>query len=290
MLSQRSLSPPHSPAQQPHSIASSPSGAAAAAEAAAEPPLPEQTHRHALEPAAAEPRHSGAAIAAAEVPHATGLLLNGMRTHHPAPKEHSSAPNSHPHTGSGHPHVASEHPQIRSGHPHTASGLSSGPGLHHSASQMHSEAGSGTAQPANSAAAAALDGLPLATAVTAADSERLSVPPENGNLEAEHQQQDASAHMNGSARKQAGAGSAKAFLSGIRPDPAPWDDVDPDLAKERAALNRCVSDSSSNQSLCLTVCWTLHSICALCNLGPLTIHISLAHSLLTISACTMVSM
>ena len=233
MLSQRSLSPPHSPAQQPHSVGSSPTAAEATARAAsgtaAEPPLPEQTHRRVPESAAAEPRNTGAEVAAAEVPHVRGQPLNGMRTHHPALREHSSVPNSQPHA--------------RSGHPHTGSGLSGAAGLCHSVSQMHSKAGSGTAQPANSAAAAALDGHPLAAAVTAADSECLSVPAENGNLETEHQQQDVTAQVNGSARQQAGGGSAKAFLSGIRPDPAPWDDVDPALAKERAALNRCVGRS-----------------------------------------------
>lgn len=247
MLSQRSLSPPHSPAQQPHSFGSSPSRVATAAEAtaraasgtAAEPPLLEQTHTHVLESAAAEPGHT---VAAAEVPHANGEPLNGMRTHHPTSREHSSVPNSHPHTGSGHPHIGSGHPHTESGHPHAGSGPSSAAELCHSATQMHSEAGYGAARPAdNAAAAAALDGLPLAAA--AADSERLSVPAENGNLEIEYHQQEVTAQMNGSARQQAGVGSAKAFLSGIRPDPAPWDDVDPALAKERAALNRCVGRS-----------------------------------------------
>lgn len=267
MLSQRSLSPPHSPPQQPPSVGSSPSRAATApaataraasgaAASTAELPLPEHTQRRALESAAAEPRHSGAEVAAAEVPHVKEQLLNGMHIHYPAPREHPSVPNSHPHTGSGHPHIGLRHPS-------TGSGLSSAAGLWHTVSQMHSKAGSGAAQPA-AAAAAALDGLPLAAAVTPADSERLSVPAENGNLEAEYQPQEVTTQMNGSARQQAGVGSAKAFLSGIRPEPAPWDDVDPALAKERAALTRCVDDSRSEKGSCLTMNWICNTMCAVC--------------------------
>ena len=220
MLSQRSLSPPHSPSQQLLKIGDSPSRASAAAETAAcaasataERPLPDQTHRHPLQSAAAEPRHPGAE--AAEVPHVKRQLLNGMRMDQPCVR-----------------------PSAANSHPYTAPGLSSAAGSRHSASQhqaLHSSTLSDTARPQESAAAAAaaMVGLPHPSA----DSERLSVPAENGVQETQHHQQVATAHV-GAAPQQAGPGSAKAFLSGIRPDPAPWDDVDPALSKERAALDR----------------------------------------------------
>ena len=224
MLSQRCLSPPHSPAQQLPRTGDSPSRASAAAGAAAraascaaassaERPLPEQTHRHALQSAAAEPRHTGAE-AAAKAPRVKRQLLNGMRMDHP-----------------------SVHPPVANSYPYTVPGLSTSAGIRHSAAQhqaLHSNTVNATARPGESAAAA-MDGLPLPAAVTA---ERLPVPGEKGMQETEHQQQEATAQMSGAATQQAGLGSAKAFLSGIRPDPAPWDDVDPALAKERAALNR----------------------------------------------------
>ena len=222
---QRSLSPPHSPAQQLPRIGDSPSRASAkaaaraasgAAASTAERPLPEQTHRHALQAAAAEPRHTDAE-AAPKVPRVKRQLLNGMHMDHP-----------------------SVGPSVANSHPYTVPELSSSAGPHHSSSQhqaLHSNTVSGTTQPEESAAAV-MNGLLLPAAVTAADPERLSVPAENGNQETGQQQQELTAQMNGTARQQAGSGSAKAFLSGIRPDPAPWDDVDPVLAKERAALNR----------------------------------------------------
>ena len=239
MLSQRSLSPPHSPAQQLPRTGDSPSRASAAAGAAAhaasgaaastaERPLPEQTHRDALQSAAAEPRHTGAE-AAAEAPRVKRQLLNGMRMDHP-----------------------SMHPPVANSHPYTVPGLSSAAGIHHSASQhqaLHSNTVNATAQPGE-IAAAAMDGLPLPAAVTAADSERLSVPAENGVQEAEHQQQELTAQMIGAATQQAGPGSAKAFLSGIRPDPAPWDDIDPALAKEHAALNRYIRQPPIQRRAC----------------------------------------
>lgn len=230
MLSQCSLSPPHAPAQQLPKIGDSPSTASAAAEAAAaeaaaraasgaaastaERPLPEQTARHALQSAAAEPRHTGAE-AAVEMPRVKRQLLNGMRTNQ-------------------------SQPSVANSHPYLVSGLSSSACPRHSASQhqaSHSNAVSDTTRP-EASAAAAMDGLPLPAAMTAADSERLSVPAKNGFQETKHQQPEVTAQMLSSATQQAGPASAKAFLSGIRPDPAPWDDVDPALVKERAALNR----------------------------------------------------
>lgn len=227
MLSQRSLSPPHSPAHQLPKIGDSPSTASAAAEAAAraasgaaastaERPLPEQTAMHALQSAAAEPRHTGAE-AAVEMPHVKRQLLNGMRMNH-----------------------STVQPSVANSHPNLVSGQSSSACPHHSASQhqaSHSNTVSDTTRP-EASAAAAMDGLPLPAAMTAADSERLFVPAKNGFQETKHQQPEVTAQMLSSATQQAGPASAKAFLSGIRPDPAPWDDVDPALVKERAALNR----------------------------------------------------
>lgn len=204
---QRSLSPPHSPAQQLPRTGDSPSRASATAAAraasglaasTAERPLPEQTHRHALQAAAAEPRHTDAEAA----PTVKRQLLSSMHVDHPCVRP--SVANSHPYT-------------------------------QHQA--LHSNTGNGTTRPEESAAAV-MDGLPLPAAVTAADSELLSVPIESGNQETGQQQQESAAQMNGTARQQADPGSAKAFLSGIRSDPPPWDDVDPALAKACAALNR----------------------------------------------------
>lgn len=241
-LSQRSLSPPHSPPDQLHDtsgslsrvrhlpaqgVAGGPSRdvtegvldtsarlASNAAASSAERPLPEQTYRHSLDSAPAESRHTGAEAVVGEPRVKRQLLINGM---------HRGGP--------------SAYPLLVNGHPPTELSRSVG------ASQLASQAkavgitpGTGATPPGGSAAPA-VDHSPLA-AGAAADSMRLSAPPENGRLGTQYQQQEVTAQINSSITQRAGPASVKAFLSGIRPDPAPWDDVDPALAKDRAALNR----------------------------------------------------
>lgn len=186
-----------------------------AAAGAAERPLPEQTHKHLLNSAAAESRHTGAEVAA-EAPHVKRQLLNGMHRDHP-----------------------SAHPSVADSHPHTVPGLSTSAGASDMASQFKASNGitvNGAIQLERSLIPAAVDGVAQTAQTTAAV--RHPVPAENGNLGTAQQQQGVTAQMNGIATQRAGPGSVKAFLNGIRPDPAPWDDVDPALAKDRAALNR----------------------------------------------------
>ncbi|KAL3153836.1 hypothetical protein ABBQ32_013412 [Trebouxia sp. C0010 RCD-2024] len=240
-LSQHSLSPPHSSPEQLHGSGSPPrarylpaergnqgspggiadgvleTGARLASDTAAssaERPLQELTHPHLLNSAAAEPRHTGAEAAVGEPPAKRQLLVNGMRR---------GDPSTHPWLANGHPHIE----------------LSRSAGVSHLASQskaVSNNPGNGATPPEEIAAPAAGD-TALAPGA-AADSMHLSGSAETGRLGAEDQQQEATLQMNGTATLRAGPASVKAFLNGIHHDAAPWDDLDPALAKSRATLHR----------------------------------------------------
>lgn len=65
-------------------------------------------------------------------------------------------------------------------------------------------------------------------------------PAESGSTAAEQQLQGQgqTALSNGNASHKAGAANVKQFLNGVRPSLATWEDVEPDLAKQAALLNR----------------------------------------------------
>ncbi len=65
-------------------------------------------------------------------------------------------------------------------------------------------------------------------------------PAENGSTAAEQQLQGQgqTALSNGNASHKAGPANVKQFLNGMRPSLAAWEDVEPDLAKQAALLNR----------------------------------------------------
>ena len=246
-LSQRSLSPPQSSPELHGS--SSPSrakrlssqgvaaegssgglskgvsetGARLASDAAnsAERPLPELTHPHQLNSAAAESRHTGAEAAVGELRVNEQLLVNGMRRGDP----------------STHPWLANGHAPTELSRPAGASQLMS------QSKALNNIMGNGATPPEECAAPDVGDSRSAARA--AADSMR---PPagssgENGSLATEDQQQEVMAQMNGISTPQPGPASVKAFFNGIRPDAAPWGDLDPALAKSRAALNRYIQQS-----------------------------------------------
>ena len=65
-------------------------------------------------------------------------------------------------------------------------------------------------------------------------------PAENGSTAAEQQVQGQgqTALSNGNASQKSGPANVKQFLNGMRPSLATWEDVEPDLAKQAALLNR----------------------------------------------------
>ncbi len=66
-------------------------------------------------------------------------------------------------------------------------------------------------------------------------------PAENGSIAAEQQLgqgQGQTALSNGNASHKAGPANVKQFLNGMRPSLPTWEDVEPDLAKQAAVLNR----------------------------------------------------
>ena len=226
VLSQRSLSPPQqshqsgSPSRASASADTAAGAASGVAATAAERPLPEQSHSIALKAAAADSRDTGAK-AAADKPHVKRKLLNGMHTGSTSPQHVGKNGNRHPVSQMG---TASADTQLL-------------PSLTKPSKQFVTASSLANIQ--TDAAA------PLPAALLAADngSAGPSTVAEYRNPPSQQQQPQQQAdkgpgQMNGVAVQKAGPGAVKAFLNGMQPNLATWDDVNPGLAKEHAALTR----------------------------------------------------
>ena len=232
VLSQRSLSPPEQSNQpiSPSRVPASARAASGATASEAERPLPEQGHSIALRAAAADSRNTGAK-AAAEKPHVKRKLLNGMHTGSTSPQLVGKTANWYPVSQNGAAAAAADTQQslsqIKPSKPFVAAD---------SFTKLQTDvAGS----------------LRTAQLVAENDSAGPSASLETDHAASQKQQQQqqepqqqhdkGTEQVNGMAAPTAGPGGLKAFLNGLRPNLATWDDVDPDLAKEHAALNRCAT-------------------------------------------------
>ena len=218
LLSQRSLSPPHSSPERRHASTSSfivPDSRGAAS--TAERPLPEQTHRSPLKATAADPRHT-AARAASGKPQVKRKLLNGMNkgstSTQPAADNNTACFDQVGNAAVGHAASLGPLPE----HPESVD----------TAPQLGIQADAYPAVPRVPAAVPAADA-----------SQHTALISENGDSALEQRQQTGSqAQMSEGPPQQAGPVSAKAFLNGMHAKLPSWGDVDPSLAKDHAALNR----------------------------------------------------
>lgn len=189
-------------------LTSSPAKILAAARLAtgAQQPLPQGHHSSLATAVAADPRHTDAAVPDAVAKPRVKRKLLTTASAIPDKAQHIQAVQKQPHTGVNQQLLKPLAQQDNGNVPHVPEPA---------------------AEPAKR--------LPSALAAE-------SKPAENGSIAAEQQLQGQgqgqTAVSHGKASHKSGPANVKQFLNGIRPSLATWEDVEPDLAKQAALLNR----------------------------------------------------